>query len=55
MDGSYLVTLVCLGHYYLPAPLRLFARHWYLLGPLAECHDPRSSGVAALLGLDFVW
>ena len=55
MDGSYLVTLVCLGHYYLPAPLRLFARHWYLLGPLAECRDPRSSSVTALLGFDFVW
>ena len=55
MDGSYLVALDYLGHYYLPAPLGLFARHWYLLGPLVKCRDPRSFGVTSLLGLDSVW
>ena len=55
MDDSYLVALVCLGHYYLLALLGLFTRHWYLLGPLAKCRDPHPSGVTVLLGLDSVW
>ena len=55
MDGSCLVALVCLGRYYLPAPLSLFSQHWYLLGLPLGYPSWRSSAIAVLLGPDSVW